>query len=485
MATNACGQDDFSLNASLDRKNKTLLLAIEGDNSAGCLVELFGSPTRRGGSKRTRLTSFVADSDPAYPISDVPRKVKTRRAVRRKSVFFSARLECEGIVSSTGVKRIRFAARRRGKSTVRVLENLAANILMQRTTIMRYLPALTFDSPVDLQAANDGSGRLFVVEQTGTIQLILPNRSVEEFIDISDRVLAGGERGLLGLVFDPDFSSNGFLYVNYTDLQGDTVIARFTAPVPSANTADPDSELIILTVEQPFSNHNAGQLQFGPDEMLYVALGDGGGAGDPDDNGQDMSTLLGSMLRIDVSSATTGNPYSIPADNPFVGNVSGAREEIFAFGLRNPFRFSFDPDTGLLWAGDVGQATLEEIDILEAGGNYGWNVVEGTKCFQSSPCRKRRFKAPVIVYGRDKGQSVSGGYVYRGTAEPALFGYYFYADFVSGRLWALAADFAKNLNIELQDTEFLISTFGITEEENLIFADYGSGRLYRVRDTGF
>jgi hypothetical protein len=230
-------------------------------------------------------------------------------------------------------------------------------------------------------------------------------------------------------------------------------------------------------VGQPFGNHNGGQIRFGLDGFLYIALGDGGSGGDPQDNGEDLTTLLGSLLRIDVDNPSGGMNYGMPTDNPFVGNTEGARKEIYAYGLRNPWRFSFDPPTGTLWLADVGQGSLEEIDIIEAGGNYGWDIMEGTQCFEpSSGCNTDGLILPVHEYGRSLGQSVTGGFVYRGARVPGLIGQYVYADFVSGRIWAYTE--VTDTNVELLDTNLGISAFGVDEAQELYFTAF-DGRIYR------
>ena len=266
---------------------------------------------------------------------------------------------------------------------------MAGSALSQSLEPIAAFPNLAFAKPVDLQNAGDGTNRLFIVEQEGTIRVIQNNPSTtlsRLFLDITDRVhyINGSELGLLGLAFHPGYESTGYFYACYTaDVPLRSVISRFTV------SADPDSarresEEVLLEILQPYTNHNGGQIAFGPDGYLYIGLGDGGSSGDPENNGQTLSTLLGKILRIDVDSPAPELPYGIPADNPFAQNAFGYREEIFAYGFRNPWRFSFDPVTGRLWCGDVGQSSREEINIVEAGGNYGWNIMEGTACFPSA-----------------------------------------------------------------------------------------------------
>lgn len=329
--------------------------------------------------------------------------------------------------------------------------------------------------PLDIQNAGDGSGRLFIVEQAGVIRILQNDALIETpFLDISERVDdTGNEQGLLGLAFHPDFAQNGFFYVNYTEAGGNTVIARFTA---SGNVADPNSEVRLLGVSQPFPNHNGGGLAFGPDGYLYIALGDGGSGGDPQGNGQNRNTLLGKILRVDVNSA---EPYAIPTDNPF-GN------EVFHYGLRNPFRFSFDSLTGDLWIGDVGQGAWEEIDFLPAGTpggiNFGWNRFEGMHDYSAGDI-PADYRPPLFEYGHDQGCSVTGGYVYRGTM-PEWQGVYFYGDYCSGKVWGalrriISAEVEESISTVLFETGVQITTFGMDEAGEIYLADR-NGNILRL-----
>ncbi len=289
--------------------------------------------------------------------------------------------------------------------------------------------------PVHLTSPPDDP-RLFVVEQPGRIRIIEEGELLEDpFLDLTGRVRSGGERGLLSMAFHPEYRSNGIFLVYYTDLSGDTRVERFTA-APDANSADSATGTIILAVTQPFSNHNGGLLAFGPDGMLYVALGDGGSSGDPLGHGQNTGTLLGSILRIDVDA---GEPYAIPPDNPLVDDPD-ARGEIWAYGLRNPWRFSFDPAAGLLYIADVGQNQWEEINVSpdDRGGlNYGWSIMEGAHCYPDDPCDAEGLELPAVEYPHSLGCSVTGGHVYRGEEIPALRGTYFYADYCEGWIRSL------------------------------------------------
>ena len=296
-------------------------------------------------------------------------------------------------------------------------------------------------SPVDVADPGDGSGRLFVAEQAGRIRIVQDGSLVDRpFLDITDRIASGGERGLLGLAFHPGYPNDPRFFVNYTDRNGDTVIAAYRVTAGDPDVADPSSEVVLLHVDQPYPNHNGGGTVFGPDGMLYLALGDGGSGGDPQGNGQRVDTLLAKILRIDVDHPAQGKTYGIPPDNPYVG-VDGARPEIWMTGLRNPWRFQFDPPTGDLWIGDVGQSKWEEIDVARAGQrgvDFGWNITEGFHCYQPSDgCDQSGLTPPVAEYGHDLGCAVIGGVVFRGPAQGALAGGYVFGDACSDNLWLM------------------------------------------------
>lgn len=350
----------------------------------------------------------------------------------------------------------------------------------------RPLP-VRFDMPVDIQNANDGSGRLFIVEQPGRIRVLQPNGQLAEtFLDLTDRVGSQGfEQGLLGLAFHPNYPQTGFFYVNYTDLRGNTVIARFQVSETDANRASSDSEKILLRVEQPYSNHNGGALVFGPDGYLYLGLGDGGSAGDPQNNAQSTRTLLGKILRIDVDH---GDPYTVPASNPF--SASGGRAEIWAMGLRNPWRFSFDRLTGDLYIGDVGQNQWEEINYLSAeqmlGGetgrafNFGWRFYEGAHSYSGITPQDLVFIQPVAEYSHEFGCSVTGGVVYRGAELPAWQGVYLFGDFCTGRVWGLWRNPQGGWeNRLLFENAGSISTFGEDERGEIYLADH-NGLIFQL-----
>lgn len=338
---------------------------------------------------------------------------------------------------------------------------------------------IEFTFPLALLQAPGDVNRWFVVERAGKIKAVsddsgTPSSSV--FIDISAQVTTTGEGGLLGAAFHPDFQRNGQVYLSYTRPGAPltSYISRFTSP-DEGQTLDPASEQPILIVDQPFQNHNGGNIAFGPEGHLYIGLGDGGSGGDPLGNGQNTDTLLGALLRIDVDAST---PYGIPADNPFV--PGGGRAEIFAWGFRNPWRWSFDRATGALWVGDVGQADWEEIDRVERGGNYGWNIREGAHCFNSDTCDASGLIDPVVEYDHSQGCSVTGGYVYRGTAIPALAGVYIYGDFCSGRIWGLFGDAEGHPRAELLiDSDISITSFG-EDQAGELYVLGSEGQIFRL-----
>ena len=333
-------------------------------------------------------------------------------------------------------------------------------------------------SPVYLTSP-PGDSRLFVVEQPGRIRVIQNGQLLATpFLDITSRVLAGGERGMLSVAFHPQFSSTGFFYVYFTGPSGEIRIERFTAS-PNANQASASTAKVILTVAHPLSNHNGGLAMFGPDGMLYLGLGDGGGGGDPNGNGQNQATLLGKLLRIDVS---TGDPYSIPSGNPFAGRTD-ARPEIWAMGLRNPWRFAFDRGSGNLYLADVGQGATEEVNVVtttRAGVNYGWNVLEGSSCYAASSCSKQGFELPVLEYGHENGQcSVTGGFVYRGSAMPELRGTYLYADYCAGwvRSFVYTGTATDKREWDLGSVGS-VTSFG-EDAAGELYLTSGNGRVYR------
>jgi hypothetical protein len=332
-------------------------------------------------------------------------------------------------------------------------------------------------APLYLTTPPGDAARLFIVEQTGAIRLMKDGVLLTDpFLDLSSRISTGGERGLLGLAFYPDYAATGRFIVHFTDQAGNTNVSRFQVS-SNPDVADPASELVILTADQPFANHNGGQVAFGPDGYLYLGLGDGGGSGDPGNRGQNSSELLGSVLRIDVRSS---EPYAVPADNPF---LQSAAPEVWSYGLRNPWRFSFDRATGDLYLADVGEGLWEEINISTAaagggkGVNYGWNIMEGMHCFGQSSCDQTGLTLPVFEYSHGEGCSITGGYVYRGSAIPELQGHYFYGDFCQG--WVRSLRYAEG--IVTDRTEWPSLTPGASV---LSFGEDAAGELYVLDQEG-
>ncbi|QJD80656.1 PQQ-dependent sugar dehydrogenase [Spirosoma rhododendri] len=350
--------------------------------------------------------------------------------------------------------------------------------------VVNAYPKLTFDAPVEYTYAQDGTNRVFVVEQAGRIRSFdnsVNATSAPVYLDIRNKVGYGGEMGLLGLAFHPKFRENGYFYVNYTkNNPRETIISRFKAASPSATTIDPATEVVLIRFNQPYANHNGGKVLFGPDGYLYISTGDGGSGGDPQNNAQNRQSWLGKVLRIDVNSTEKGH-YGIPADNPFAKDAK-ARPEIFAYGLRNPWRISFD-DKNRLWAGDVGQNELEEVDILTKGGNYGWRIEEGRQPYKEPDGKKPdNLIEPIWQYKHDDGNvSITGGTVYQGSAVPSLKGKYIYADFASGRVWALTTtDGKKVTNQEIVARAGSISAFGEDQKKELYLCDLSSGKILRL-----
>lgn len=333
--------------------------------------------------------------------------------------------------------------------------------------------------PLYLTAPVGDLARLFVVEKTGGIRIVKNGVLLPEpFLDLSSQVSSGSEQGLLGLAFDPEYAVNGRFVVHYTDLAGNTALSRFQVSA-DPDRADPASEQPILTAPQPASNHNGGQVAFGPDGFLYLGLGDGGGSGDPDGRGQGLSDLLGSILRIDVRA---GDPYTVPADNPFVGNPN-ARPEVWSYGLRNPWRFSFDRANGDLYIADVGQNQVEEVDVSTSadgagrGVNYGWSIMEGSRCFGASECNRTGLTLPVLEYSHQDGCSITGGYVYRGSAIPAVQGHYFYSDLC--QRWVRSFRYADGEATEETSWPALVAGGSIVS-----FGEDAAGEMYIVEAEG-
>ncbi|HET8804572.1 MAG TPA: PQQ-dependent sugar dehydrogenase [Aequorivita sp.] len=367
------------------------------------------------------------------------------------------------------------------------MKKLLATVFLLFTSIILFAQEVDielfksgFSDPLHLQHANDD--RLFVVEQGGKIKIIQGDGTINAvpFIDISGLISSGSERGLLGLAFHPDYENNGYFFVNYTNPSGDTQVSRFSVDSGNPDLADINSELPIIGYDQPFSTHNGGNLAFGPDGYLYISSGDGGSGGDPGNRAQNINLLLGKLLRIDVNNPSGGNNYGIPADNPFIGNPD-AQEEIWAYGLRNPWRFSFDFTENNLWIADVGQGNWEEINrvnISESGLNYGWRCYEGNHPFNTQDCPPQsELTFPIAEYSHSNGCSISGGYVYRGSVYTDIAGYYFFADYCSGLIGTV--DGSGNL-IDHGDFSGNWVSFGEDVNKELYIIDIG-GSIYKIK----
>ncbi len=359
-------------------------------------------------------------------------------------------------------------------------------------TTQAVFPNLSFSQPVALLQAPLDPTRWYVVQKAGLIEVFANDQnamSASEFLNIQARVDARAEGGLLGIAFDPDYPAVAEVYVSYTRTGSPLVsyVSRFSS-FDGGLTLLPSSEEVILTVDQPDDNHNGGDLAFGPDGFLYVGFGDGGGSGDPGGNGQDNTNLMGAIIRIDVDG---GSPYGIAAGNPFEANPvcasAGGMDpcpEIFAWGLRNPWRFSFDISTGKLWAGDVGQGAWEEIDVIISGGNYGWNTREGAHCFNPATGCADTFVEPITEYDRSLGRSVTGGYVYRGAAIPNLVGWYVFGDFVSGRLFGVQENSTTGTAaVDFGQTSSSIVSFGQDTNGELYVLDFSAGNIHQIVDA--
>lgn len=348
-------------------------------------------------------------------------------------------------------------------------------------TVERVFPSVNLPGALFLDYLRDGSDRLVVLQQSGQIVTFdnVANPTPKPMADLRDRIRAGGEEGALGLAFHPDFKNNRQLFLHFTakDMPRRGIIARFTVD-PTFQTLDPASQQNILTVPQPYSNHNGGMIAFGPDKMLYIGLGDGGSGGDPQNYGQNKNTLLGKILRIDVDNPSPDRPYSIPDDNPFAKDPA-YRGEIWALGLRNPWRFSFDRKTGELWCGDVGQNLWEEIALVKKGENHGWNIFEGNHPFRpAKPNETGPFVPPIVVHSHRQALCITGGYVYRGKKIPALQGAYIYGDYVRGTIWAIRHEEGKPATPQVLGNAPLISSFGEDRDGEIYIVSLGGG-IYR------
>lgn len=359
--------------------------------------------------------------------------------------------------------------------------SIFSSLILNAQNIILEEFASGFTSPVEITNANDT--RLFVVQQDGIIKILQPNGTVNatNFLNISSKIVYGGERGLLGLAFHPQYSTNGYFFVYYNNTAGNIVVARYTVSSTDPNVADPNSEKILLNISKPFTNHNGGSIHFAPDGYLWIVTGDGGSGGDPNNNAQNKNSLLGKMLRIDVNA--TG-PYNIPPDNPFVGAGVDGSDEVWSYGLRNAWKFSFDLTTGNAMIADVGQGQIEEINrmpITQAGINYGWRCYEGNNAYNTTGCASSSTMTfPIAVYDHSGGKcSITGGYVYRGNLYPSLQGKYFFADYCSSQIGMLNSDDSITWTPAYAGNNF--STFGQDSLKELYVAAVNNGKIYKIK----
>lgn len=481
----------LSMTTQLKNSGRSLTVKLTPTSSpVGCTLSFRGSTTASSLKRATPRGTLLFSSSIETSIVDLSalslKRIKKPRGSRVSSqrFYFLSTLSCSDGSVKSNITNVRISYGTSGaKNSSQWLSQLKNKIILGSLQIQKVFSSISFDAPLDLQNPKDGTDRLFVVEQGGIIKVIDGANAVtaSTFLDISSKLISGGEQGLLGLAFHPNYGSNGYFFVNYSEKEsGATIVARYKVKDGSPNEADLNSELRIIKIDQPYANHNGGGLAFGSDGYLYIGMGDGGSGGDPLGNGQNTGALLGKMLRIDVDHTANDKNYAIPADNPFVGNAQGIKEEIYAGGFRNPFRFSFDPTTERLWAGDVGQGEVEEIDVVEKGKNYGWNKMEGSQCYPlNSSCNPAGLELPVAEYHHEGSASVTGGYVYRGSALLTLVGSYFYADFINGKIWKLEYNGQTGKTLEIFDTDKNISSFGVDKDGELYFLSYGEGAIYK------
>lgn len=467
-----------------------------GSSDGDCNYLLYASSSKsklKGSFRGTSLVGQFEGGPEAYDVraDAVPYFFrKSRRTSSTQTMYFRAVFACSSGVGMSDRVSAKFT-RLIGQGFASEGQWSSALRQQFRTTkysLRRVFPNLTFTKPTDFQSIGDN--RVFVGELGGKIWTFLNDQFVQSaklYLDISSLIRTEGEQGLLGFAFHPSYFQNGYIFVHYSAKgTGDTTIARFQVSPSDPNQIDFNTGQIILQFPATvFQNHKGGQIGFGPDGYLYIALGDGGSSGDPLNSGQNLGTLLGKILRIDVNNTENGLQYAIPATNPFKG-VSGAREEIYAYGFRNPWRFSFDVPSLQLWVADVGQDSFEEVDIVAAGGNYGWNTMEGFACYPpGAACNTSGLSLPYFNYSHNGAEaSITGGFVYRGHRSPELAGKYIYADFINGRIWALSADGGGAINTELINTDKFLVTFGRDSYGEIFVLSYNDGGVYMISSPG-
>lgn len=448
----------------------------------GCSLDLTVSATRsivKAGRGRSIYSTVLTSESVQISALDLP-PIKNANA---RKLHFKGIVQCAGQQFETNIASAKFrASTTNGIRLGRWFSSFADNLRLKAVLVDAF-PNLQFPQLVDLQQAEGNPEKFFAVMQSGRVKVFNKADSspiAQDFLDISSKIRISPEEGLLAIAFHPSHAINKFLYVHYIDTEGFGVISRFSVSDFEPSTADVASEIVLLRFEKLTNIHHGGRLAFGPDGYLYASIGDGGPQGDPTRTGQNRSDLLGSVIRIDVDSSSPGRNYAIPPTNPFVGVSSSIREEIFAFGFRNPWRFSFDALSGDLWLGDVGLESIEEINKVVSGGNYGWNILEGSRCRVAlNQCRKKNLIKPIYEYSHSEGQSVTAGYVYRGTALPDLVGRYIFGDFVSGSIWALNLSTNSPSAVKIAESGLNISSFAEDLERELYVLDY-AGKIYKL-----
>lgn len=474
---------DFSIHAGVrkDVQSLGISLSLSGTSLIGCTYSLYSSASSSQLSQSPINGKLIASGSIENGITQLQANALDWVKVKSKA-YFKAELDCSTESATSAIADVRLAALDTGTISPKAwVAQLRKKIKSKNLRLVNAYPDLTFTQPLDFQ--HSGS-RIFVAEQDGKIQeIISAGSAIRTFIDISSKITTSTERGLIGFVLHPNFADNGYFYVRYSQVgTGNTIISRFQATAPDFLQASADTEVALLNLEQPSPIHKGGAMAFGSDGYLYLGVGDGGGAGDPNGNGQKRTTLLGKLLRIDVDSTANGENYAIPADNPFVGNNSGYKEEIFAYGFRNPWKFSFDSTTGDIWLADVGQDKFEEVNLVQKGKNYGWKIMEGKSCYSPrSGCNTAGLVKPIVDYPREMGHSITGGYVYRGTAVPALSGLYVFGDFTLGRIYTLKKG-TKRIR-DLFTSGLYVSSFGVDQDNELYVVSFGDGKIYKFSES--
>ena len=455
---------------------------IVNSSGAACKHVLYGASSQsllaRPLSRFPLVETSSSTAQAQFTVSSLPAIISRTSTY----AYFFTESVCGSRTLHSNVSKLRLTTTRstRGNSLSSWLSRIRFSLLRSRVTLTEAFPNLQFTKPLYFTSAEDFSNKVYVVEQGGLIKSFDNDSAATSsatYLDVTSKIITtGGEQGLLGLAFSPNYQTDGYVFVAYTRAgDGATVVERYSRSINDVTVADPNSGVVVISAAQPFDNHNGGCIQFGSDGYLYLGLGDGGAGGDPLKKGQDRTQLLGKLLRLDVSTL----PYTIPSTNPYASSTSGFRPEIYAYGFRNPWRFSFDSANGRLWVGDVGQGDVEEVDIVQPARDYGWSIMEGSQCYPAgSSCNKRGLQLPITEYTHKVGSSITGGYVYRGSEFPSFYGLYFYADFIEGKIFGLDAQ--GRVSTVLLDSDRLIASFGEDQNGKLYVVAYDTGKILKV-----